>query len=100
MALIKTYVCDVSGKSGTNEEDYFEISITSRPSGKGSYYQTNVLKKLLHKDVAEKLHLVKVKEPENNPTPTLESQLLALLQEWKDSIVEEATESAIQSVRN
>lgn len=88
MAVITTYVCDVSGKQG-NQEDFFEVKVTATPSGKSGYYSQCSLLKLVHKDIAEKLHLVVVKE---NPPPelTLESKLMVLLKDYIADIAYEA----------
>lgn len=88
MAIITSYICDVSGKQG-NQEDFFEIKVIATPSGKGSYYQSCSVHKFIHKDIAEKMHLAVVKD-NPNPEPTLESKLLVLLKEYITDIAYEA----------
>lgn len=88
MAIITSYICDVSGKQG-DQEDFFEVKVVATPSGKSGYYANCSLVKLVHKDVAEKLHLVVIKD-NHNPEPTLESKLLVLLKEYITDIAYEA----------
>lgn len=92
MAIITTYVCDVSGKQDI-QENFFDIRVTAVPSGKTGYYQSVVMNKLIHKDVAEKLHLV-IKKDNPNPEPTLESKLTSILKEYIDEVAYEAGSEA------
>lgn len=89
MAIITNYVCDVSGKQG-NKEDFFEVKVVATPSGQSAYYTTQIINKIIHKDVAEKLHLLKINDPVKNPEPTLESKLAILLKEYVTEIAYEA----------
>lgn len=113
MGIVTTYVCDISGKSSQDKTEFVEITITGcgfgdynkdYPDKQRNYYQDvnnkKIVNKFVYKDVAEKFGLIKAKEETSSPEVTFESKLIALLQDWKDSIVEEATENAIQSVRN
>ena len=89
MAIVTTYICDISGKQGV-QEDFFEIKITTTPSGKAHiHYSQNIQTKLVHKEVAEKLHLCVLKD-NPNPEPTFESKLSALLIDYVKEIAYEA----------
>lgn len=96
MAIVTTYICDISGKQGV-QEDFFEVKLTATPSGKANaYYGQHVQTKLVHKEVAEKLHLCVLKD-NTNPEPTFESKLSALLKDYVEEIAYEAGQEAASS---
>lgn len=87
MSIIITYVCDVSGVQGHNRQDFCNVTIAANVFDR-DYYKT--ITKVIHKDVALKLHLIKVKEEEKQPEPTLESKLMVLLKDYIQEIAYEA----------
>ena len=96
MAIVTTYICDISGKQGV-QEDFFDIEISCLPCGKNrTQYGATTQKKLVHKEVAEKLHLRTIKD-NPNPEPTFESKLSALLKEYVEDIAYEAGQEAASS---
>lgn len=93
MAIVTTYICDISGKQG-NEEDFVSITIQSVPLKKkttgGFIYESDKIThvRLVHKDVADKLKLFpKSVSKEDIPTPTFESQLSSLLKDYIADLV-------------
>lgn len=104
MALIKTYICDVSGKQSNLAEDFFSVSIESteiRADGnhyRGGSKNCSVIK-LVHKEVANKLGLIKtnIKTEEIVPEVTFESQLTVLLKDYINEIVYEEVSTQISS---
>ena len=93
MAIVTTYVCDITGKQGVDENDFFSIQIITTPAGKGAYYKQHITTKLVHKEVAERLHLVIVKD-NPNPAPTFESQLTTVLKTYIDDLVYDSVADA------
>ena len=96
MAKITTYVCDISGVSDTKMDNFVEVVIKVKEFGKGYYNNNELIEKLVHYDVALKLGLVKprTKEEEVPPTPTLESQLTALMKDYVADLVYDAVAEA------
>jgi hypothetical protein len=89
MAVITTYVCDVSGKQG-EQKDFVNVDIVAQKLVDG-YYDKISIKKLVHIDVARKLNLISPPKGEGaQPEPTLESKLLVLLKEYIVDIAYEA----------
>lgn len=37
MAIVTTYVCDITGKSGTEIKDFIEVTVSSKDSTKNSW---------------------------------------------------------------
>ncbi len=91
MAIITTYICDVSGMQGA-ATDFVEINITpSKVSYHSNFHTTPSVKKIIHKSVAEKFKfLLPQKGTEETPEPTLESKLIALLKDYVSEIAYEA----------
>lgn len=91
MAVIQTYLCDVSGKQGKPEE-FINVSFNlSKQSYQAPFQTVTNFTKLVHIDVARKLNLVlPEKGVEAQPEPTLESKLLVLLKEYIQDIAYEA----------
>ncbi|MGZ8887960.1 MAG: hypothetical protein ACXW1D_00210 [Halobacteriota archaeon] len=91
MGIITTYVCDVSGKTG-EKSDFVTVKVTSRAVWETcSYYDYVSVDKVVHKDVALKLHLMEPKSSdEAAPEPTTESKLLALMKDFITDIAYEA----------
>lgn len=98
MGIITTYICDVSGKQGTSEE-FVEVTIAiTKADYRSSINAKPIIKKLVHIDVATKLHLIlPAKDAETTPEPTLESKLTTLLKEYVDTIAYEAVEQAVSN---
>ena len=91
MAMITTYICDVSGKQGV-AEDFINVSLSlSKQVYTAKFITVSNFTKLIHIDVARKLNLVlPPKGEEAQPEPTLESKLLVLLKEYIQDIAYEA----------
>jgi hypothetical protein len=89
MAIITTYVCDVSGVTGA-KEDFVDVQIRANKTYGGNSYDTVIINKVIHKDVALKLNLVKDKVELQQPEPTFESKLGVLLREFVEEIAYEA----------
>ena len=89
MAVITTYVCDVSGKQG-NKEDFVDVQIKAFPSTGYNSYNCVIINKLIHKDVAYKLGMVKGPSEVQQPEPTLESKLMILLKDYITELAYEA----------
>lgn len=103
MGQIISYICDVSGKSGTDKKDFIEVSITTVDPSISAHYGRNTIHKLVHREVALKLHLIYAQkdDPDPTPEPTLESQLMTLLKDYISELAYEAgTEGGIDAVRN
>ncbi len=98
MAVITTFVCDVSGFTSTVKSDFVEVTIQAIGYTKSmgdSYYQDSNRKKtttkLVSKAVADKLNLIHpAKDVEAQPEPTLESKLLTLMRDYIQEIAYEA----------
>jgi hypothetical protein len=89
MAVITTYVCDVSGKQG-EQKDFVKVDIMAQKLVDG-YHDKKAINKLVHIDVARKMNLIEPpKGVEAQPEPTLESKLLVLLKEYIQDIAYEA----------
>lgn len=107
MGIVTNYVCDVSGKSGTNKSEFVTVKINSEcywETSPGTYstdYNLNVsITKLIHKDIANKLNLIQPKkDAPAQPEVSLEGKLKALLIEYVDSIVEDAVSVHMENSR-
>lgn len=101
MAVVTTYVCDVSGVSGTDKKDFIDVKIVADSSnvpGLGYQQRQLVINKLLHISVARKLNLVNVANGEElQPEVTIESKLVTLM---KDFIQEIAYEAGAEAARD
>lgn len=106
MSIVTTYVCDVSGKNGTNREDFVDVQISANghyrtsPTTTTGYTPLRI-NKLVHKDIAIKLNLYSA--PPDTPVPevTFEGKLKALLTEYVDSIVADSVaETVYQAMQN
>lgn len=97
MGIITTYVCDVSGKQG-KQEDFVEVKINTT-NYNDQYRRNHTITKMVHIDVAKKLNLIalNVAEKEANPEPTLESKLIVLLKEYIGDIAYESAQEAISN---
>lgn len=91
MAMITTFICDVSGKVGERNE-FINVGFNlSKQDYQSSFSTVTNFSKLVHIDVARKLNLVlPEKGVEAQPEPTLESKLLVLLKEYIQDIAYEA----------
>lgn len=91
MAIVKTFVCDVSGVSGGEKSDFVVIKIVSQAPEGGYYPKTRTIERLIHLDVAKRLHLIvqSKHEEEKVAEATFESKLKTLLQDWVSELVEE-----------
>lgn len=98
MAIVTTYVCDVSGKASQDKTEFVEVTVSAvgyyTVQGTGPYIQQDTKKtqtKFVHKDVAGKLALLNPpKGEEAQPEPTFESKLATLLREYVEEIAYEA----------
>ena len=91
MAIVTTYICDISGKQG-DRKDFVNVSLKSTPentSGYGAYHYTTEIKKLVHYDVAVKLGILDPRSDSELPeqVPTFESQLSVLLKDYIVGVV-------------
>lgn len=93
MAIIVTYVCDVSGVTGP-QEDFFDIRVSANKSIGATLYHAVTINKVIHKDVAHKLGLIKGKSEVQEPQPTFESKLGILLKDFVEEIAYEAGQEA------
>lgn len=91
MAVITTYVCDVSGVSGTDKKDFVTVKIMADGTFENNtaYHSRRFcnIEKLLHKDVAIKLGFKLPQDKEVVPEVTLENKLLLLLKDYVNDIV-------------
>lgn len=95
MATIITYICDATGKSSNNKEDFVNVEIVSR-SQTGDYNKDKPLtiKKIIHIDIAKKLNMINIMN--NEPTPpevTFEGKLKALLEDHVSELVQNHLDS-------
>ena len=88
MAIVTTYICDVSGKTG-DKDDFVEVKITPKRLSSSFITSSDIIVKVIHKDVAIKLGLVPTYANEISPevTPTFESQLSSLLKDYISDLV-------------
>lgn len=108
MSIVTTYVCDVSGKNGTNREDFVDVQIATTEHYKYAHngvvqrQSPTTVVKLVHKEVAIKLNLIKAAKDEAPvPEVTFEGKLKALLTEYVDSIVADSVaETVYQAMQN
>lgn len=94
MAIITTYVCDVSGKSSQELSDFVTITVNGKHREKGHIYDTVMpgITKFVNKEVAAKLGFVcipvqadaaaKAVIAEEVAKASFEGQLKALLHPW------------------
>lgn len=99
MGITTTYYCDATGKQSMNKAEFVEIDIKTtayhKDSGFTDYSGGKTIKKLISREVAEKYHLINIKETEDTPPePTLEAKLMML---FRDVIVDIATEAGAEA---
>lgn len=96
MGIVTNYVCDVSGKTGTDRSQFVDVTI--KASACGNYYNKVNIDKIIHIDVAKRLNLVL---PEKGETPqpeiSLEGKLKALLVEYVDQIAADAVQANFEN---
>lgn len=94
MAIVTTYVCDVSGKNGTEKFDFVTIEIIASENRLvRGYHAVEKVKvnKLVHKDIAAKLNLLAIEgDVKEQPEVTFESKLAILLKDYVEEIAYEA----------
>jgi hypothetical protein len=97
MAKVINYVCDISGKTSTDPTDFIQVkveAVTHKPDGTlnpNYLWPTVTIIKLVHKDIATKLNLVRVpKDAVAEPEVTFESKLALLLKDYIESVVTDA----------
>lgn len=89
MAIVTTYVCDVSGVQG-EAKDFVKVTIAADKIT-GGWQNRKSVDKIVHMDVARKLNLINPDTKQDVvPEPTLESKLLVLLKEYIQDIAYEA----------
>lgn len=97
MAIVTTYICDISGKQGVRE-DFVEVTINGLSFNSNAYYygfNKKAITKLVHYDVALNLGVIDPKRNDVAPeqTPTFESQLSSLLKDYiADLVYDEVAE--------
>lgn len=96
MAIVTTYVCDVSGVQGT-KEDFVKVVITPSKVDYYSKFLTRpAIERVVHKDVAKKLNMLMTEKGEDAvPEPTLESKLMVLLKDYIYEIAYDACSDAV-----
>lgn len=111
MAVITTYVCDITGHSSQDKSDFVEVTITSKSYSKPTTSSTygvdkdgytwaagKAVTKFISKEAAVKLHLgAYLPKPEENPNPvpSFESQIATLI---RDYVTEIAVDEAVSAV--
>ena len=94
MGVVTTYVCDVSGVSSTNKDEFVELSIGVHATGDNRHrvYGQNYL--YVHQDMAIKLGLLGVKKDEvAPPEPTIEEKLTTLLKEFISDVAQDVVDN-------
>lgn len=91
MAIVTTYICDISGKQGVRE-DFVEVNITGIAFNSNAYRfgcNKKVITKLVHYDTALKLGVIEPKSNDITPEqpPTFDSQLGVLLKDYIADVV-------------
>ena len=85
MAVITTYVCDVSGVSSNDKKAFIEVSINTTDEAASSCgLRSHQTKRLVHRDVATRLHIINLQKDvaEKLPEPTFENKLGVLLRAY------------------
>lgn len=95
MAIVTTYVCDVSGKSSNTDTDFVKVMISSKILTGISYSnRSKNIDKLVHIDIAEKLGLLQeVPQVPVQPEVTMEGKLKALLEDYVGELVQNHLEN-------
>lgn len=93
MAVVTTYICDISGKSGSDVKDFVEVDISGTwQAHPRTYNKVKRIKKLIHIDTAYKFGLVN-EATAPSPTPvqeiTFEGKLKALLEDHVANLVQD-----------
>lgn len=101
MAVVTTYICDVSGVQGKREE-FVEVYIKATAYDTNAYQSgsnSKSITKLVHYDVAFKLGLVNPKKTgtEVIVEPTFESALGTLLKQYVDDLVYDSVSDAMSN---
>lgn len=96
MAIVTTYVCDVTGRNGTNREDFIDVEIKAREQEAHQYSSNGfrqkgvmTIQKLIHRDVAAKLNLLSVAVAEAEPEVSFEGKLKTLLKDYVADLVQD-----------
>ena len=100
MAIVTTYVCDVTGFSSNNEKEFVTVSLSTRWNEHPVYNKRElIIKRLVHLPVAKKLGLVNpvTDEDKEVATPTFESQLSILLKNYIDNMVYDSVTEGLQN---
>ena len=95
MAVVTTYVCDVTGFSSNNEKEFISVGLKTYYKEHPVYNKRDLdINRLVHLPVAKKLGLVHpiTDEDKEVATPTFESQLSILLKSYIDDLVYESVE--------
>lgn len=90
MAIVTTFVCDVTGETGNNQNDFCNVEIACSPI-MGASYETVRIKKLVKKELAKKLGLAQLTSIEaKTPPPEIafESKLRILLENFVEDLVQ------------
>lgn len=96
MAIVTTYVCDISGASSTEQSDFMRVQITSSPIS-GTSYETQNKIMFLHNEVATRLGFKKVPRNQEQPKPvSIEDQLIELI----GGIVSDQVHDAVAQAMN
>ena len=91
MAIVTTYICDISGKQG-DKKDFVRVEVQSTCEDTAGYQygsHTKRINKVVHYEVALKLGLINPRRNDVAPeaTPTFESQLSSLLKDYIADLV-------------
>lgn len=91
MAIVITYVCDVSGKSGTNKNDFVKVNVVGNWEGHPqSYSRGKSIEKWVSLDIANKMGLVNpAGDLKPEPEVTFESKLKLLLEDHVANLVQD-----------
>jgi len=106
MSIVTTYVCDVSGKNGTNREDFVDVQISATEYWKVGQHAASTktpvkVSKLVCRDIALKLNLIPVaKDDPVVPEVTFEGKLKALLTDYIDTIVADSVAETVYQAMN
>lgn len=103
MAVITNYVCDVSGVSSNDKEDFIQVEIYPKEFAKYQHNSTGYkeisqpnITKLISKKVAQNLGLwaPKVPDPEDSirPEVSFEGKLKVLLRDYIKEVAQEVVD--------
>lgn len=103
MAIITTYVCDVSGKQGNDISEFVKVNISTRghrKDGSSDYSGISTNEKFIHREVALKLNIIGVRKDLNEeaqPEVTFESKLTTLLKDYINDLVADSVVDEVSS---